>query len=100
MVVTKKNFDKLAKMYEALIIQFFALHGIKSFVCTDTNEHYFKRIVAAKNGSIKVFNHGITNITCNNLHFDFTADYAKCLSDMEHIPISAIEKRKTQYVLI
>lgn len=84
MVVTEKNFDKLAKMYEALIIQFFALHGIKSVVCTDTNEHYFDRIVVAENGSIKVFNHGFTNTTWDNLYLDFTADYAKCLSNMEH----------------
>ena len=84
MVVTENKFSKLSEMYENLIRQFLILHNVKEVICTDTKEHFFDRIVVAENGSIKVFNHGFTNITWNNLYFDFTADYAKCLSDMEH----------------
>ena len=83
MVVTEKNFDKLAGMYEALIIQFLILNNVKEVVCTDTNEHYFDRIVVAENGSIKVFSHGFTTTTWDNLYFDFTCDYAVCLANME-----------------
>ena len=84
MVVTENKFSKLSEMYENLIRQFLILHNVKEVICTDTKEHFFDRIVVAENGSIKVFNHGFTNITWNNLYCDFTADYAKCLSDMEH----------------
>ena len=84
MVVTQKDFSKLADLYKTLIKQFLALHNIKEVVCTDTKEHFFDRIVAKENGSIEVFNYGFTKTAWNELYFDFTCDYAKCLSNMEH----------------
>ena len=83
MVTTEKNFDKLADMYETLIEQFLVLHNVKEVVCTDTKEHFFDRIVVAENGSIKVFSHGFTTTTWDNLYFDFSCDYAVCLANME-----------------
>lgn len=84
MVVTEKNFNKLANIYETLIFNFFTLHNIKEVVCNDIKEHFFDRITINKNGSMNVFKHVFTKTTWSKLYFDFTSDYAKCLANMEH----------------
>ena len=83
MVTTEKNFDKLADLYQNIVKQFLILHKVKEVICTDTKEHFFDRIVVAENGSIKVFSHGFTTTTWDNLYFDFSCDYAVCLANME-----------------
>ncbi len=83
MVVTENKFSKLTELYQTLIKQFLILHNVKEVICTDTKEHFFDRIVVPENGSIKVFRHGFTTTTWDNLYFDFTCDYAVCLANME-----------------
>lgn len=83
MVATEKDFDKLADLYEKLVRQFLILNKVKEVICTDDKEHFFDRIVVAENGSIKVFSHGFTTTTWDNLYFDFSCDYAVCLANME-----------------
>lgn len=76
--------EQMCEFYMRLITNFFVLNDIKEVVCTDTKEHFFDRIEISKNGKLKVFKYGFTETTWNNLYFDFTCDYAKCLSNMEH----------------
>ena len=83
MVVTEKDFRKLADLYDTIISQFLVLHNVKEVICTDTKEHFFDRIVVGENGSIKVYNHGFTKTTWDRLYFDYTCDYAVCLASME-----------------
>ena len=83
MVVTEKRFHEIADMYSALINKFFEVHNIEKVVCTDENEHFFDRIDVVSKDKINVYSHGLVT-PFSGLLFDFTCDYAKCLSDMEH----------------
>lgn len=94
MVVTENKFKKLSELYQTLIKQFLILHNVKEAICTDTKEHFFDRIVVAENGSIKVFSHGFTTTTLDNLYFDFTCDYAVCLANMKNSISSSTKQYK------
>lgn len=83
MVVTEKDFRKLADLYDSIITQFLILHNVREVICTDTKEHFFDRIVVDENGSLKVFDDGFIKTTWSKLYFDYTCDYAVCLANME-----------------
>lgn len=76
--------EQMLQMYQELVKNFIILNDIKEVVCTDDKEHFFDRIQMTENGKLKVFNYGLKETTWDNLYFDFTCDYAKCLSNMEH----------------
>lgn len=86
MVVTEKDFNVLADMYNNIVKNFLVLHNIKEVVCTDTKEHYFDKIVVNKcvgeRYYLEVYSHGLST-AFNSLLFDFTTDYATCLAGME-----------------
>ena len=83
MVSTEKGFNEIANLYNELFAKFFELHKIKKVVCTDMKEHFFDRIEVNDDGTINVYSYGLSSPFAN-LSFDFTMDYAKCLSNMEH----------------
>ena len=76
----------IKEQYRELIKSFLTENNIKEVVCTDTKEHFFDRIVVSDKQKhiIKVYSHGLTETTWDNLYFDFTCDYAQCLAKMEH----------------
>ena len=84
MVVTDRNFEKLASMYCELIKQFLVLHHVIEVVCNDAEEHFFDRIVVQNNNALNVFKYGFNTPSFDTLLFDFTCDYAQCLAKMEH----------------
>lgn len=83
MVSTEKGFYEIANLYNELFAKFFELHKIKKVVCTDMKEHFFDRIDVNDDGTMNVYSYGLS-FPFANLSFDFTMDYAKCLSNMEH----------------
>lgn len=76
----------IEEQYEELIKSFLIENNIKEVTCKDMQEHFFDKIVVSDktHRQIKVYSHGLTKTTWNNLYFDFTCDYAQCLAKMEH----------------
>ena len=84
MVSTEKGFSEIADLYNELIVKFLMVHKISEVVCSDNVEHFFDRIVMGKDGVMVVYKYGFKSTTFDRLYFDFTCDYAKCISNMEH----------------
>ena len=76
----------LKEQYRELIKSFLIENNIKEVTCKDIKEPFFDKIVVSdkKRRQIKVYRHGFTTTTFDNLYFDFTCDYAQCLAKMEH----------------
>lgn len=76
----------IIEQYQELVKTFLVENDIKEVVCKDTNEHFFDKIIVTDKEKriIKVYAHGLTETTWDNLHFNFTCDYAQCLAKMEH----------------
>lgn len=78
----KRNAE-LREAYREVVRKFLVLNYVKEVVCTDTNEHFFDRILVDENGTLKVYKYGLKETTWDNLYFDFACDYAVCLANME-----------------
>ena len=76
----------IKEQYRELIKSFLIENNIKEVTCKDMKEHFFDKIVVSdkKQRQIKVYAHGFTATTWDNLYFDFSVDYAQCLAKMEH----------------
>lgn len=76
----------IKEQYRELIKTFLIENNIKEVICKDIKEPFFDRIVVSDKTQrqIKVYRHGLTETTWDNLYFDFTIDYAQCLAKMEH----------------
>lgn len=81
MVSTEKDFDKLADLYRELLFNTLSLHNVSEVVCENKKEHYFDKIVV-KNTGLEVYRHGLSK-PMDNLYYDFTNDFARCLSFIE-----------------
>ncbi len=81
MVCTEKNFEELSSLYERIIYLTLKLHNVREVVCENEKEHYFDRIVTRDDG-LEVFTYGFEKPS-KRLYFDFTNDYARCLSYIE-----------------
>lgn len=83
MVSTEKGFNEIAELYNKLFAKFFELHKIKKVVCTDMKECFFDRIEVDDDGTMNVYKYDFS-FPFDWLSLDYTMDYAKCLSNMEH----------------
>lgn len=81
MVSTEQHFEKLAELYSELFRQTMILHNIREIRCTNKGEHYFDRLTI-DGGGLKVYKYG-NHTPFSFLNYDFTNDYARCLSYIE-----------------
>lgn len=98
MTIAHKNFETLANQYEELVRQFIIQHDIREIYCYDNNEHFFDKIIRNNDDSLTIHKHGMT---WKKLLFDFSLDYAKCLSNMEHeLFLKTHNSQNTKYKFI
>lgn len=81
MVFDEKNFSRLQAMYIDLLKATMELNGIKEIKCSNKKEPFFDRVVL-NNGNLEVYKYGWKE-PLDKLYFDFSVDYAKCMSYIE-----------------
>ena len=71
----------LKNAYRAILNQMLRSHGVKSLNCCSDTERFFDRIEVNADGTLTVTKCG--NLTFDNLYFDYTCDFARCISYIE-----------------
>jgi hypothetical protein len=70
-------------LYRQLIQQVLVENNVKSIIrITAVKEDFFDRIEVYANGTLGVYRHGMS-MCFDNFYFDFTCDFARCLSYIE-----------------
>lgn len=82
MTAVEKNFGILKEMYAELLKTTMELNGIKEIKCSNKKEPFFDKVVLNEDNRIEVYKRDM-NQPFQNLCFDFTLDYAKCISYIE-----------------
>lgn len=95
MVVTETQFELIAPLYRQLIFQTLKFHGVSEVRCENKVEHYFDRLVVKDDG-LDVYKYGLKK-PLDNLYFDFTNDYARCLCYIEDDLYLAIRNGKPMH---
>lgn len=95
MVSTEKNFKVLSGLYDELLRQTMLLNNIREIECVREEEHFFDRIVIEEGGRVNVYTHGLSK-PFSGLLFDYTVDFATCLSYIEHDLFLAERKGKPE----
>jgi hypothetical protein len=81
MVTTELGFKVLRERYQSLIHITLFLHDVKEVICENDKEHFFDRIVI-EDDKLQVYKYGLKK-PYDFLSYDFTNDYARCLSYIE-----------------
>lgn len=85
------NNKTATQLYRELIQKTLIDNNVKSIVCENKKEHFFDRIDVQKDGTLTVTHHTkFGDMHFQNLCFDFTCDYARCLSYIEDAIFRAI----------
>ena len=81
MVTTELGFKVLQERYQSLIHITLFLHNVREVICENDKEHFFDRIVI-EDDRLQVYKYGLKK-PYDFLSYDFTNDYARCLSYIE-----------------
>ena len=68
------------QMYRDLIRMTLVDNNVKTVLNTEPKEHFFDKIEVSENGGLKIWRHGLD---FDNFYFDYTMDFARCLSYLE-----------------
>lgn len=72
----------LKNAYRAILEQMLRSHDVKSLSCCSDTERFFDRIDVLPGNGLHVYRHGFST-PMDNLYFDYTNDFARCISYIE-----------------
>ena len=72
----------LKNQYRNLLALMLTEHDVKSVSCCSDIERFFDRIEVLPGGHLHVYRAGLSD-PMDSLHFDYTCDYARCISYIE-----------------
>ncbi len=86
---------EIKNTYRSLIVAVLNVHKVRSIVrVEDVAEKFFDTIEVNEDGTLTVDRHGLK---LDNLYFDFTCDFARCLSYIEDEIFMQERKGKSQH---